>query len=147
MDDALRRVLVPVLRERGFTGSLPHFRRRASDTISLLSVQHHSSSGSFVVEIAACSPSGHQTSWGKTLEPSRVRAIDINAPRSRLGSAHFPARGDHWFVYGPRSYEEGATTVQPASHYEDVATAVAALIDTEAESFWRSKPHQPEVQP
>lgn len=36
---ALKAVFVPVLRERGFKGSFPHFRRIRPDRIDLLTVQ------------------------------------------------------------------------------------------------------------
>ena len=138
MDEALKRVLVPELRRRGFTGSLPHFRRRESERISLLSIQHFSSGGSFTVEVAACPPSGHMTSWGQTIAPSKVRALDVNDPRPRLGSLSFPGSGDHWFVYGPRLYDPDAGAIQPSPHYEAVARSVLELVDSQAEPFWRA---------
>lgn len=138
MDEALKRVLVPELPRRGFTGSLPHLRRRDRERISLLSVQHYSSGGSFVVEVAACPPSGHTTAWGLTIAPSKVKANDINDPRPRLGSQNFPRGGDYWFVYGPRLYDPDAGTVQSRSHYEAVAQAVVELLDSQAEPFWQT---------
>ena len=137
MDEAIKRVVVTDLRERGFTGSLPHFRRRDGERISLLSFQHLSSGGSFVVEVATCPPGGHITSWGEHIAPSKVRAIDVNRPRPRLGNPNFPEQGDHWFAYGPRSYEGGIRTVDP-SHYEAVARLVVELVERQAEPFWRS---------
>jgi hypothetical protein len=44
MDAALKETFVPALRERGFKGSLPHFRRLLSDRIDLLAVQQGRSS-------------------------------------------------------------------------------------------------------
>jgi hypothetical protein len=142
MDDALKSVLVVELKRRGFTGSLPHFRRRGLDRISLLSVQHFSSGGSFVVEIAACPPSGFVTSWGKEIAPTKVKAVDIGDPRPRLGNPNFPGRGDHWFVYGPRNYETDGQTVLTDSHCVAVAKDVVALLD-QAEAFWLSMPVSP----
>jgi hypothetical protein len=140
MDDAIKRIVVTDLRWRGFTGSLPHFRRVDAERISLLSVQHYSAGGSFVVEVAACPPEGHNTSWGEQIEPSKVRAVDINEPRPRLGNPDFPGRGDHWFRFGPRQYERGGQEVQPSRHYEDVARVVVELLDSQAEPFWRAFP-------
>src|SRR5687768_13859305 len=74
MDDALKRILVTDLRQRGFSGTLPHLRRRENERVSLLSIQHFSSGGSFVVEVAACPPSGLRTSWGEDIAPTKVRA-------------------------------------------------------------------------
>jgi hypothetical protein len=50
-----------------------------------VSVQHFSGGGSFAVEIAVCPSEGHTTSWGAEIAPSKVRAVDINYPRPRLG--------------------------------------------------------------
>src|SRR5512145_935458 len=90
MDDAIKRIVVADLRQRGFRGSLPHLRRRDSDCISLVSFQHFSGGGSFVVEVAVCPPGGYTTSWGDEIAPSKVRAVDINNPRPRLGNPNFP---------------------------------------------------------
>jgi hypothetical protein len=62
MDAALMRIVVPDLRRRGFTGSLPRLRRRQPGHIDLISFQFHSGGGSFVVEVAQCPPTGHTTS-------------------------------------------------------------------------------------
>lgn len=140
MDDAIKRIVVADLRRRGFRGSFPHLRRADSDRISLLSFQHFSSGGSFVVEVAVCAPDGHTTSWGDKIAPSKVRAVDINNPRPRLGAPDFPAPGDHWFRYGPRSYEGGGQVIQPSPHYEHVARDVVDLLDRQAEPFWRAFP-------
>jgi hypothetical protein len=39
MVSSLKSIFVPALRERGFKGSLPHFRRLMSDRIDLLTIQ------------------------------------------------------------------------------------------------------------
>ena len=140
MDDAIKRVVVADLRQRGFSGSLPHLRRADSDRISLVSFQHFSSGGSFVVEVGACPPDGHTTSWGEKIAPSKVRAVDINNPRPRLGTPNFPGPGDHWFRYGLRSYERGGQAIQASTHYDDVARAVVDLLDSQAEPFWHAFP-------
>lgn len=140
MDNALGDVVKNDLRPRGFTGSLPHLRRRSSERIELVSVQHHSAGGSFVVEVASCGPDGYTTSWGKHIEPGKMTARDIPTPRPRLGSPSFPEFGDHWFVYGPRNYEPGAAREHLAEHYQQIAALVVKLIEEEAEPFWHSNP-------
>ena len=148
MDAALKAVVVTELRRRGFTGSLPHLRRRHDDRVDALSVQHFSSGGSFVVEVASCGPSGVTTSWGLHIPPGKVRAIDCHPPRPRLGAAGFPRSGDHWYVYGPRSYDdEAASWAAPARHYEAVAQQVLDAIEEQAEGFWRDQHHRGEVEP
>jgi hypothetical protein len=102
MNAGLKRVLVPCLRARGFTGSLPHFRRRRPTRIDLLTVQFFSGGGSFVVEVASCAPTGHRLSW-KHVEPTKATAHQVHRPRPRLGGPDFPA-GDHWCHFAPRFY-------------------------------------------
>jgi hypothetical protein len=138
MEAALKRAIDAHLRPKGFAGSLPHFRRRASDRIDLVSFQFHSAGGSFVVEVAGCDPDGYTTGWGKQIQPSKVTAHDIPMPRPRLGPG-FPTN-DHWFVFGPRSYEAGSADVRAAAHYESIAAEVIRLIDVQAEPFWQSAP-------
>lgn len=136
MDTALKRMVTSALRPRGFSGSLPHLRRISSEQIDLISFQHHSAGGSFVVEIAVCGPDGLTTSWGKSIEPKKVKATDVNPPRRpRLGSPTFPI-GEHWFTYGPRSHEVGASHRYPAAHYEKLAGEVARLVVEQGERYW-----------
>jgi len=141
MESALKRAIRAHLRPRGFVGSLPHLRRRSADRIDLISVQFHSAGGSFVVEVAACGPTGYTTSWGRAIGPSLVRARDIPTPRPRLGSPTFP-KGDHWFVYGPRAHQTGASSVLPVQHYQEIAIHVVHLIDTQAASLPDRRRHR-----
>jgi hypothetical protein len=136
MDAALKRMVITDLRPAGFRGSFPHLRRAAPGAVHLISFQYHSAGGSFVVEIASSSPSGFTTGWGTHIRPEKVRAQDIPPPdRPRLGSPTFPV-GDHWFDFGPRSYEV-APTDRPASHYDALARQVARLVAEQAEPYWR----------
>jgi hypothetical protein len=139
MDSALKATVVTALRQRGFTGSLPHLRRRSPEQIRLVSVQYFSSGGSFVVEVAECAPDGLTTSWGVHIEPRKVTAQNVHPPaRIRIGGESFPS-GDPWFVFAPRYYEPGADTVQPAGHYAAVADDVLRAIDEHAEPFWNAQ--------
>jgi len=58
MMEALHRVVVPMLRDMGFTGSFPHFRRVHDTQIDVLTFQFNRWGGSFVVEVAFCEPVG-----------------------------------------------------------------------------------------
>jgi len=138
MESALKRRIGADLRPQGFVGSLPHLRRRSADRIDLISFQFHSSGGSFVVEVAACGPTGYTTSWGNEIGPSLVRACDIPSPRPRLGSPSFPNAGDHWFTFGAPAYEAVTAPVVPVPDYDEIAAEVIRLIDTQAEPFWRA---------
>src|SRR5208282_3539740 len=54
MISSLKSLFVSALRERGFKGSLPHFRRPTQDRIDLLTIQFDRWGGGFVIEISKC---------------------------------------------------------------------------------------------
>lgn len=136
LETALREVVVPDLRERGFKGSFPHFRRILDTRIDLLTFQFYSSGGSFVVEISQCGPEGVSHSW-KDVPPGKVTAWDMGR-RLRLGSDPAAGNSDHWFVYGKPNYEVGHEHVENSSHYHRVASEVRRLVQLQAEPFWTS---------
>jgi Domain of unknown function (DUF4304) len=65
MISSLKKLFVPALRERGFKGSLPHFRRIGKNQIDLLTVQFDRHGGGFVIEISKCPPEGLTTHRGE----------------------------------------------------------------------------------
>lgn len=132
MERAIREVIVPWLRDAGFKGSFPHFRRPTATQIELLTFQFYSSGGSFVVELASCPPTGFTHSWGKHVPPNKVTAHDIGM-RHRLGSC---MGGDHWFVFGMRNYEPGSDKVEIPEHYQTVASSVLQHFQKEAGEYW-----------
>lgn len=56
MVSCLKSNVVPVLKEFGFTGSFPHFRRFNNDSIDLITFQTNKYGGSFLVEVSAGFP-------------------------------------------------------------------------------------------
>ena len=54
MDEAIKEIVIPFLREKGFKGSYPHFRREQGDKLNLLTFQFSLSGPKFVVEISNC---------------------------------------------------------------------------------------------
>lgn len=136
MEEALKRMIDTHLRPAGFSGRLPHLRRRGPDRIDLISFQFHSAGGSFVVEVARCGPDGITTSWGKHLAAAKVTAQSVNPPnRPRIGSETFPV-GDHWYVFAPRTYETRQDEVAVAGTYDRVADAVLRDLQLQAEPYW-----------
>ena len=128
---ALREIIVPVLRDMGFRGSFPHFRRARDTQIDLLTFQFNRWGGSFLVEAAFCASEGFTTAWGAHVPPERVRAHDIHPDqRLRLGS-HPPTQADHWFSFEP----------ERAAIYTDTAREVLPWLRGQAEQFYRT--HRP----
>ena len=95
MLSALREHIFPFLKEQGFTGKHPNFRRKLDSCIELISFQANKSGGSFTVEVSAVFPGSPNTNYalyeGVTEETFGVEAT-IN--RHRL-----PGMYDGWFYY------------------------------------------------
>ncbi|MEH7336785.1 DUF4304 domain-containing protein [Neobacillus drentensis] len=119
MVSSLKKIVIPFLRENGFKGSIPHFRRIKENKIDLLTFQFDRYGGGFVIEVAVCPPDGVTTHWGKKVPPHKVTAHDLNN-RPRLN-------GGEWFRYDAPDADE------------DIFDAVAnELLDCipEAEKYW-----------
>lgn len=138
METALRGIVVAHLRERGFAGSFPHFRRLQATRIDLVTFQFYSSGGSFVVELATCPSAGVVHPWGQVVPPNKVTAHDVPS-RHRLGSQD---HDDHWFVFGKRNHEDGHEVLAPDSHYVAVADEVRRLLADEGEAYWHRAAQQ-----
>lgn len=120
---ALKAVFVPVLRERGFKGSFPHFRRIRPDRIDLLTVQFDKWGGGFVIEIAKCGSEGITMPWGPQIPPNKVRAWDVYPPYRRRLGAPSPGEDGVWL-----RYDDGTPV-------ETVARRVLTYLP-EAEAYW-----------
>ena len=120
---SVKGLFVPALRERGFKGSLPHFRRPMKERIDLLTIQFDKWGGGFVIEISNCAPEGIIMPWGEHIPPGRVKAWDVNPTnRPRLGSP-MPGEDGHWF-----RFDDGTRT-------DEVAQLAVSYL-REAEQWW-----------
>lgn len=127
MNLALKEYVVPKLRERGFQGSFPHFRRLKDDQTDLLTFQFSRWGGEFVVEVAIGPSEPFDAHWGKRIEPRKMTAHDIGA-RMRLGPKK-EGESDYWFKYegwGKKSYKK-------------LSEMVIAHVESEAELFWNQE--------
>ncbi|UPM55453.1 DUF4304 domain-containing protein [Gottfriedia acidiceleris] len=118
MDNALKKIVIPFLREHGFKGSLPHFRRMNEMNIDLITFQFNRWGGSFVVELTSCSLEGVTTYWGEHIPPNKVTAHDIN-DRFRLGANSKDGEGI-WF-----EFENAKSEVE----FENVASNMLILLN------------------
>jgi len=127
-DKALKSIVVPDLRVRGFKGSYPHFFRDRDDHIDLLTFQFRSSGGSFVCEISFADQEKSNVAIYKDTEPKKLRTTQTRI-RLRLGSS--PDRGvnDHWF------YVE-SVDASSADSSERAAHEVLALTESQGEPWW-----------
>jgi len=123
MISSLKKLFVPALRERGFEGSFPHFRRIGKSQIDLVTVQFDRHGGGFVIEISKCAPEGIVTPWGAQIPPNRVRAWDLHPnDRRRLGSPR-QGKDGYWF-----RFDNGTPP--------DVVAKSATLFLSEADLWW-----------
>ena len=127
MDNALKKVVIPVLRKQEFKGSLPHFRRMNENNIDLITFQFNRWSGSFTVELATSPTKGVTMDWGEQIPPNKVTAHYINK-RFRLGAESEDEDGI-WFDFENAKTEED---------FEKVAFRVLGLINT-SDRLWISK--------
>lgn len=144
MMSALKARFVPALRERGFVGSFPHFRRALPDRVDYLMVQFYSAGGSFVVEVGRTGPDGFVDGPWKDLPVSQITVAHIFRDRRRLTprDAHGGWRGGEGFEFGPRSY--GSTQpVKPQEFYDAIADRALAVFDTVGEP-WLARREPPE---
>lgn len=105
MDEALQRRVVPRLREMGFTGSRPNFRRRRGGSWDLLAFQFSQYGGRFVVELARW-PDAEIHRAGRMVGPKAATPHRADR-RHRLGSTG----DDHWFDFEALGPEAAADEV------------------------------------
>jgi hypothetical protein len=130
MVKALKAIVVTRLREQGFKGSFPHFRRPSAERIDLLTFQFDKWGGGFVIEISKCAPGGITTYWGERIPPNKVKASDIH-PGERLRIQ--PRLGNstsEWFRYDKPGMLEDV--------FEKTARDVLPFLE-KAESWWEGK--------
>ena len=125
-------IVIPVLRQKDFKGSFPHFRRLTTDRINLLTFQFDSSGGGFVIEITNCQPNGFTTSWGTKIEPNKLTAHDLfNRKRIQSNMDTTSSLTDDWFRYD-KKYLFGFGDI-----YKKVCKDVLSKLDI-AEDYWKN---------
>ncbi len=129
---ALKEIVIPLLREKGFKGSYPHFRRIKEKQIDLLTFQFNKHGGEFVVEVSNCPAEGFTTYWGEHIEPKKMKTNYTNPnDRIRLGPKKLWIR-DYWFKFE----KKGWLRLNYRYDFEGTAKAVVPYIVGEAEAFW-----------
>ncbi|NLT50592.1 MAG: DUF4304 domain-containing protein [Ignavibacteria bacterium] len=95
MTDELKKTTLPVLKQKGFKGSFPHFRRISDDKIDLLMFQFDKYGGGFIVEISFVITSEtdkYVFHWRKGVAPEKLTVADAKL-RKRFPEANT------WFYY------------------------------------------------
>ena len=126
MNRVLRERVVPALRKRGFTGSMPHFRCVMGDSLRLLTFQFRSGGGAFVVELGQCPAGEFTTSYGAIVPQTKMNVTYLSpSSRFRLGASEPLA--DHWFDF--EKNEKGC---------EICADEVLAYLASDGDRLWNA---------
>ena len=117
MKKALKEVVIPLLREQGFTGAFPHFRRRRPERRDLFTFQFDLHGGGFIIEIGQCPADGFTTHWGKLIAPDKVKAWDLSWEQRARIQPRIGAGKDCWFRYDSAAtqdvFKQTAESVMP----------------------------------
>ena len=135
MTHALKRTLLPMLREKGFAGSFPNFRRKLDDRIDFLNVQFGREGGRFCLNIGQTGPQGLQDPAWPDLALTETTVGHLRH-RSRV---HRGFLYKQWFDFGPRSYDP-PKAVKPSSYYEAIATRAAQAFEKDGERWFSKRP-------
>jgi len=111
MDAALKRFVIPALRDRGFTGSFPHFRR-IKEEVDLLTFQFDRNGGGFVIEIAKEKKEGFTSHFGKHIPAEKLTAWDLHPSQRKRLRPGTDGSTDSWFRYDA---EDGCESVARAA--------------------------------
>jgi hypothetical protein len=126
MITVLKRDVIPVLKELGFKGTFPHFRRINENKIDLLTFQFDRYGGGFLIEVATCPSEGVFLHWGEKVPPNKVTAHDLH-PDNRL---RLKGNKGVWFRYDVK--------ILMGNIYEKVAKKVLDQIN-QAEIYWQNE--------
>ena len=135
MDDALKAQLVPALLQRGFTGSLPHFRRRLADRIDFAMVQFSRSGGRFTLEVGQTGPEGLKDPSWPDLDVSKTTVAHLRH-RARVARGFWRKQ---WFKFGPRVYDR-PKPAKPAAFYEAIARDALKAFQSDGEAWLARRP-------
>lgn len=131
---ALQEILVPALRERGFKGMLPHFRRLGTGQAQLLTVQFNKWGGSFIIELGRAQRLPYRSRSGRVMTAGQLRAWDLDLEdRVRLHAGATPRR-EVWFSFKP-----GLAWWRNADRFQRAARQALAKLP-EADAWWAGEP-------
>lgn len=151
MRAALKRLVVPALRERGFRGELPHLRRVSADATHTFTVQTSKWGGEFIVELGRAAAGPYRTSTGEVIEPAQLTSWNMrDADRARLRAVPDTSH-ETWFRYAPRTRDRAAAWLArllgrpaPADGFERAARQLLSLLP-ECDRWWSGENRLPHI--
>jgi hypothetical protein len=134
MTDRLKEQIVPHLRDRGFKGSFPHFRRIGQSKTDLLMFQFDKWGGGFVIEIGEGPVDELVQHWGERIPAAKLTVPVLSlANRGRL-VADSTAETETWFRFDANT----------KAAFDAAAQDVLRLLP-QADEWWRGKREQPNI--
>ena len=134
IDAQLKKLTVPLLRQRGFKGSFPHFYRDIGGHVDLLMFQFRLDGSSFVVEISYADPDRKNVYFRPETAVNKLQ-VSATSKRHRLGRAGKLADDAAWLKL---DHEPRTTQTQ---HFNKLALRVNDLLLAEAEPWWEANRH------
>jgi len=134
MMQALKEHFLPGMRERGFRGSFPHFRRKRPDRVDYVMIQFRRGGGSFTINIGQSGPGGLTAGPWADLPIEKLTVGHLSA-RDRVSTVFW---GGQWFEYGPSSYDD-PKPAPPPEVYLGIVHKALQRFDKDAEP-WFEKP-------
>ncbi len=95
MLSALKKHTFPLLKEQGFTGKYPNFRRKRDDCIELISFFTNKWGGSFTIEVSAVFPNSSSPNY-RLYDGVTEDTFGVEATSSRY---RLPGMYNGWFYY------------------------------------------------
>lgn len=100
MTKALKDVVTPLMRQRGFKGTCPHFRRIGQDRTDLFMFFFDKHGDGFVIEIGQCPPDGYSSPVREHIPAEKVKTWDLySTQRARVQPRPASRSTADWFRY------------------------------------------------
>lgn len=99
MRAALKRVVVPALRARGFTGDLPHLRHITSEGTHTFSTRTWKWGGRFIVDLGRAPAGPYRTVTGEVIEPAALTSWHLRDADGATLRAVPDVLEETWFSY------------------------------------------------
>ncbi len=96
MLNALKKTVIKELKDRGFTGTYPHFKKIVSDCIELIDFQTNKYGGSFTIEVSAVFPNNKVTNLSDLNATVDSCKVDVSCTNQRY---RLEGMFDGWFYY------------------------------------------------
>lgn len=92
----IKKTIVPYLRQIGFKGTFPHFKRISKKQIDMIMFQFSSWGKKFTIELAKCPPEGVTWANGTKISADKVK---VPGATNRMRVGRLATGKDYWFDY------------------------------------------------